>query len=147
MIVAGGIGTAGASVAGTWLLAGLLTRNLPVSAGAISLASLLLVAALSGFLAGSAICRRATRNRYHLGLFAGMAGAVAGGVLGCTYAITLTVAYLMSYSTWPQDRFDQVLVLLAYPVFAALGLCVGCVVGLVLGVVLGGLVRVVSLAR
>jgi hypothetical protein len=102
---------------------------------------LLCLAALLGFLAGSAICRRAAHDRDRLGLFAGLAGGVAGGALGFAYAVTITAAYLSTYSTWPQDRLDQVLVLLSYPIFGALGSCIGGFVGWLFGLLFGGVLK------
>jgi hypothetical protein len=145
--VLGGLVAAAATVSGTWALAGWGTRNLPATTGRISIVLLLSVAGVVGFLAGSVICRRATRNRDHLALFSGLAGGVAGGIVGCAFALTVTAAYLASYTTWPQDRMDQVLVLLSYPVFGSLGFCLGGLLGLILGLTFGGVLKLTTSTR
>jgi len=136
-----------ATMSGTWALAGWGTRNLPATAGRISIVLLLSLAGIVGFLAGSVICRRATRNRDHLALFSSLAGGVAGGIVGCAFALTVTAAYLASYTTWPQDRMDQVLVLLSYPAFGSLGFCLGGILGLMLGLTFGGVLKLTTSAR
>jgi hypothetical protein len=147
MWIIGGSVSAAATAGATWLVGGLGTKNLPGSTGQTAMIFLLTIAVLAGFLSGSAIFRRAGRTREHLALFSGVAGAVAGGTIGCAYAVTLTAAYLANYATWPQDRVDQILVLLSYPVFGALGLLVGAAGGMLLGGILGGFLRVAALAR
>lgn len=142
-----GVAVAGLSVWATWVIAGYVTRNLPASTGRVSLGLLLVLAAGVGFLLGSVIGRRARRNRTDLALFSGVAGAVAGGVLGSGLAFTVTLAYLSSYTTWPDDRMDQILLLLSYPVFTAVGLCAGAMVGTLVGLLLGGVVRATIAAR
>lgn len=147
MSVIGGVATAAASMYGTWALAQVTLRNLPSSAGEFCLVILLVVSGVAGFLAGSAICRRAARDGAHMGLFSALAGGVAGGLVGCVFAFTVTAAYLSSYTSWPQDSLDQVLVLLSYPVFGALGFCFGGLAGLLLGLLLGGAIRLAAHAR
>jgi hypothetical protein len=147
MNLLGGIVGACACTGITWEMARLALHNLPASAARLSLVLLLLLAAVLGFLSGSAICRRAARTREHLSLFAGLAGGVAGGLLGCAYAMTVTAAYLASYTTWPQDRLDQILVLLSYPVFGALGACMGALLGWLLGLLLGSFLKIAPQPR
>jgi hypothetical protein len=141
MNLLGGIVSACTCAGITWEMAQVALHNLPAGAGRISLVLLLILAAVMGFLSGSAICRRAARNRENLSLFAGLAGGVAGGLLGFAYAVTVTAAYLASYTTWPQDRLDQILVLLSYPAFGALGACIGALLGWLLGLLLGGFLK------
>jgi predicted PurR-regulated permease PerM len=143
----GGLVVAAGTAAISWLLVRLATANLPRSTGQLAAAIVLTIAIVIGFLAGAAIVRRASRDRTRLALFGGLSGGIAGGVVGCAYALTLTAAYLSSYSTWPQDRADQVFVVLAYPVFGGLGFCLGACIGLALGVVAGGVARVATVGR
>lgn len=131
-LVGGAIG-GGVTTAVVWLVGTLALHNLPGGAAAPSLVALLLVAAVSGFLTGAAVARRAARNRQHLTLFSGVAGAVCGAIVGCAGALTLTGAYLASYASWPNDPVDQILVLLAYPAFAGVGLWLGGLAGLLSG--------------
>jgi hypothetical protein len=129
------------------MISGLTMANLPAGTERISLVALLLVAAIVGFLAGSTIFRRAARSRDDLALFSGITGGVTGGILGFTYALTMTVSYLSAYSSWPEDRVDQVLVLLAYPIFSTFGLCAGALAGWILGLLFGGILKVSAIAR
>jgi hypothetical protein len=147
MWIVGGLLSAAFAASATWIVGTLGTKNLPGPTGEKSMAFLLVIALLVGFLSGSAICRRVARTREHLALFSGIAGAVAGGAIGCSFAVTLTAAYLANFATWPQDRLDQVLVLLSYPAFGALGLCIGAAGGLLLGGLVGGVLRVATFAR
>lgn len=134
------------SVGSTWVVAGLATRNLPGATANIALVALLGLAALVGYLAGSAIFQRARRSREQLPIFAGLAGGVGGAVVGGAHALVLTAAYLGSYSTWPEDRLDQVLVLLSYPAFGLAGACVGAALGTFSGVVLAEFLRFTTAA-
>jgi hypothetical protein len=145
--IVGGVLGACVTVYGTWLAAGVATHNLPLSTARWTLVALLLVAGLTGFFSGSVIWRRASRTRENLALFSGLAGGIGGAVIGSGFAVALTSAYLTSYTTWPQDRVDQLLVLLSYPAFAGLGLFVGGFVGLLVGLVLGGLLRLGTALR
>jgi hypothetical protein len=147
MWIVGGVISAGLTASVTWFMGSMAVKNLPASTGQRALLFLLVVAALSGFLSGSAIFRRVGRTREHLALFSCMSGAVAGGTIGCAYAVTVTASYLANYSAWPPDRVDQVLVLLSYPVFGVLGLFLGAGGGMLLGLILGGFLRVATLAR
>ena len=121
--------------------------HLPTFARMVVVFVLLIVAVVAGFLAGAAIVRRATRNRLHIVPFSGLAAATAGGLIGLSQALALTIAYLANYASWPDDRLDQVLLVLSYPVFGALGLVIGALAGVIVGTVLGALLRVVSPAR
>lgn len=143
MRFAGGVFTAAGLGIAAWLLNSVSTNNLPASVG---FAPYLMIGAavLIGFVAGSAAGQRATRTTENIGAFAILSGAVAGGIVGCLQAVLITAAYLTSYTTWPQDRLDQVLVLLAYPVFGMLGLFLGAGAGFLLGLLLGGFLRLVA---
>jgi len=143
MRFAGGIFTAAGLGLVAWFLNSITTNNLP---SAIGPAPYLMVftAVLVGFVAGSAAGRRAMRTSENLGTFAILSGAVAGGIVGCLQAILITAAYLTSYTTWPQDRLDQVLVLLSYPIFGLMGLFLGAGAGFFLGLLLGGFLRLVA---
>jgi predicted PurR-regulated permease PerM len=147
MCVLGGILGASLTSFAAWALAGVGTHNLPAPKGFLSLIVVLVVAAAAGFLAGAAIVRRAGRTRDHLALFSCLAGGTCGGLVGCAYAVTLTAAYLSSYSTWPGDRLDQILVVLSYPAFGGVGFWMGALVGLFLGLVVGGMLKIVAPAR
>lgn len=147
MWLVGGILGAFLTSGAAFLLARIGMQNLPGAKGALALAAVLVVAALGGFLAGSAIVLRARRRRDHLVPFSCLAGGVCGGLVGCAYAVTITAAYLSSYSSWPQDRLDQIFVLLSYPAFGALGFWMGALVGLLLGLLAGGTLRLVAPVR
>lgn len=134
----GGLVGAGICAAVAFFLATAGTHNLPGSVAGLAQIGIVGCAAIVGFVAGSAVAKRAGRDRSHIGLFSALAGGVAGGTLGCVYALAITAAYLSNYATWPQDRMDQVFVLLAYPIFGAFGLCLGGAVGLIGGLLLGG---------
>ncbi|MGI8826939.1 MAG: hypothetical protein ACR2JC_15105 [Chloroflexota bacterium] len=147
MWFAGGLGGATASAYVSYVFSTAGTANLPEAVRVVTIAILVAVAAGAGFLAGAAIFRRARRERLRLVSFASLAAATAGGIIGLSQALALTIAYLANYSTWPSDRLDQVLLLLSYPVFGALGLSIGALVGMALGAALGIVLRVVSPAR
>jgi hypothetical protein len=128
-------------------VAGPAVANLPAPRPQLVLSGLAAIAGITGYIAGSAVCRRATRGSRAVTTFAGMAGAVAGGMFGAIFAVTLTGFYFASYLHWPSDRLDQTLLVLAFPVSALLGMCVGSIPGLVLGLLGGGVLRIVTLRR
>lgn len=144
------IGAAGGAAVGAYIsytLSVVAGTNLPGGLRSTLAVALVCVALVAGFLSGGAIFRRAGREREHLVPFSALSGATGGALIGLSQALAMTVAYLATYSTWPSDRFDQVLLVLAYPVFAALGMSVGALFGLVVGAALGFVLRAVAPAR
>jgi len=137
------------AVAGAGILPGAIaiSGNLPASTRLLSQIGLVFAAVVCGFLAGAAIFGRRARRLDHLAAFSAMAGAVAGGLLGAVFAIIVTGSYLSAYGTWPQGWGEQGLMILAYPAFALLGLCIGTVPGLLFGLLAGGFARLVTPAR
>lgn len=99
--------------------------------------TVLVVAAMSGFLAGSSVCRRARVTVQHLALFSSLSWAMAGSMAGAAFGMALTAAYVQTFVAWPQDIPDQVLLVLSYPAFGGLGLCLGAAIGLLSGYVVG----------
>ena len=136
-----------ASASLTWQIAARTVANLPTSLAGVLLLGLVAIAALVGFLAGSAVCRRARRSREHLSLFGALAFGVAGGIVGGTYAVAITAAYMHTYSPWPQSAMDVILVILAYPAFGALGFAVGSACAAVCGLCAAGLLGFAAPAR
>jgi hypothetical protein len=145
-MIGGGVGAA-TCVAAAWLPAQELTLNLSSAVGTEARGGLLGAALLVGYLAGSALGRRARRDRRHLGLFAAVTGAVAGGLLGASAAIVVTALYLHAYGAWPPDLLDRVLMVLGFACFAGLGWFVGAVPGFLMGAVSGGVLRLLTLRR
>jgi hypothetical protein len=131
----------------TWGVAAPTVANLPPSLGSPILLGLDAVSALAGFLAGSAVFRRARRTREHLRLFGALAFGVAGGILGATYAVAITGAYLHTYSAWPQSAIQMALVVLAYPVLGALGFAIGSAGASIFGLCAAGLLGLANPAR
>ncbi len=121
--------------------------NLPGSRALLALFTPSLVAAVVGYLAGSAVWRRAARSRERLITFSALAGSVSGGIVGATCGLTLTVLYFATYMTWPAERLQQALALLSYPAFALLGMCLGAMTGLILGAVAGSALRIATVRR
>lgn len=130
----------------TWQATSTLTANLSATTGhAVSLA-VTVVAALLGFLAGSALARRAQRTRRQLALFGSTAFAVAAGAICACGAVTLLAAYLRTYGSWTGSAVDLTLMVLAFPIFALLGFAVGALVGSIAGAVLSGALRLLTSA-
>lgn len=123
------------------------TQNLPGSYAAAVLYGAVAIGGVSGFILGSALYRRARRAKTHLALFGGLAGTVSGGIVGAVAVVALLAAYQWSYGSWPPDLLGQVLVVLTYPVFGALGLCAGAMLGLLFGLVAGSALRIVARSR
>src|SRR5438309_6430856 len=81
----------------TWQVTAAATGNLSATTGRTISFGLAVLAALLGFLAGSALARRAQRTREHLVLFGSTAFAVAVGATCATGAVALLAAYLQAY--------------------------------------------------
>lgn len=128
----------------TRALSAVAVSNVPSATGMIVSVSLLVVAAVSGFLAGAAIFRRAGHTRDNLTLFSALSGGVAGAIIGCAYALAVTSAYLSTYAAWPQSITEQVLMILSFPAFAGVGLCIGALAGIALGFALGSVLRLAT---
>jgi hypothetical protein len=142
MWILGGILSASLAAVLVWTLGSAGMRNLPDATAVPALYAMVIIAVISGFLAGAAILRRASREPRRVVLFSGLASGVAGGTIGCAFAVTMTASYLLNYATWPQDRLDQVLVVASYPVFGALGFFIGAFAGMLTGFLAGGALRV-----
>jgi hypothetical protein len=140
-MIGGIVGTLCAALL-VWFPVMAATANVSGPAGSGTRTGMMAAAALIGFLAGSAVTRRARRDRMHIGLFSLLTCTVAGGLLGAISALALTVTYLHAYGAWPPDLGDQVLMALAFVAFGGLGLVGGAAIGLVAGGVTGGLLRV-----
>lgn len=76
-----------------------------------------------------------------------MAGGLGGGVLGATVGLLLTAAYLASFGSWPPDIEGEVLFVLAFPAFSALGWFLGFAVGCLAGGVGGSILAILLPAR
>lgn len=142
-------GLSGAMLAGyvIWMTAGNAAQNLPGVQGPLT-AVLLVVSALAcGFVGGAAVFRRAWRTRTRLVLYATVAGAVCGGVMGAIAALTLSFGYLGAYAAWPSGGSADVLLAAAYPVFTLAGGAVGALLGGAVGLVGGGVLRILTPAR
>lgn len=131
----------------TWLLAGTLTSNLPAPDPPLIALGLALANACIGFLIGAAIVRRATDRAPHLLMFSALAAAIGGGLAGALTSLTITAAYMTAFAQWPVDILNQILVVLAFPVFAALGWFAGASFGFLGGLVGGTLLRAATLGK
>lgn len=131
----------------TWQITSPAVANLPGPLARVLAFGLVAVAALVGFLAGSAVFRRARRSREHLPLFGAVAFGVAGGIVGAAYAIALTAAYMHTYGEWPHAVSDMILVVVAYPALGALGFAVGAAISSLCGLLAAGVLRFTSPAR
>ncbi|HLJ68039.1 MAG TPA: hypothetical protein VKX16_11830 [Chloroflexota bacterium] len=135
-----------AALAGSidWWIVSVADQALPPGESRLVLAGTVLLAAITGYLVGSAVFARAERADSYLGAFATLAGGVGFGLWGAGCALALTVGYLGVYGSWPEGLLDRVLYLLAYPAFSALGGSLGALLGMVVGALLAGLL---TLAR
>jgi len=147
MWILGGMLTTAVTTLVAWKLTSAGLQNAHWTETVICLYVAVGAAAGSSFLAGCAIFRRAAYTREHLCVFSALSGGLVGGFIGSAYAVTLTVAYVASYVDWPDDRFDQVLLLLSYPAFGGLGFCLGAAVGVVLGLAAGWLLKMAPIRR
>jgi uncharacterized membrane protein YoaK (UPF0700 family) len=128
----------------TWQLTSAAIGNLPSTGGRLIALALTIVAAVLGFLAGSALSRRAQRTREHLALFGSTAFAVAVGLVSAAAAVALLAAYLRAYGPEAGSGADMVLTVLAFPIFASLGFALGAVVGSLIGAILSGALRLLT---
>jgi hypothetical protein len=122
------------------------TSNLTPGTRAVILVALLGLALALGLITGSAVGRRSRTPFGSLRLFAAMAGAVCGGLLGGALFLGLTLAYVGDYGAWPSGTLDQIFTVVALPALGALGLCLGGLAGFGLGG-LSGLVLGVVVPR
>jgi hypothetical protein len=117
------------------------------NAGSSGRAITLLLAVLAGaggLLAGSAAFRRARRTHQSLALFSALAFAFSFGLVGVAFMVALTYGYTSAYGSTAGSGADAVTTLLAYPVFGALGGCLGSLAGWAVGLVASGALRVVA---
>jgi hypothetical protein len=142
-------GLAGAALMGllSFIIIGPATANLdgPAHLGTLALSTA--AALIVGFLTASAVFRRATSRRASLGLFSGLAAGFGCGLLGAVWAVALLTAYMLSYGTWPQGLLYQILTVIAFPAFAAVGFSIGAVAGGLFGMIAGGVLGVFLPAR
>jgi hypothetical protein len=121
----------GGAAAIMWLMASYGAGNLhPAERGFVELL-LVGVALLIGALTGGLISRHGSQD--HPVLFGVTAGAISGGVCGAAYSLVMGVSFVSTFGGAPVGFIDGLLVILAYPVFAALGALIGSVPGLILG--------------
>lgn len=119
------------------------SSNLSPFSRAIVLGVLLGLALLLGLMSGSAVGRRSRIVGGRIRLFAALAGAVCGGLLGGALFLTISTAYVRDYATWPAGTFDLVLAIVSLPILGALGLCLGAVTGFGVGALSGLVLGVV----
>ncbi len=122
-----------------WLAASFGTANLHASERSAAQVILISWAVLCGLAAGLLVSRR--RGRSDEVLFSVTAGALAGAMCGGAYALVLGLTYVATYGGTPVDFSDAVLLVISYPVFAALGALLGSVPGALLGLCGGLLLR------
>jgi hypothetical protein len=122
-----------------WLFARLGTQNLRPSVAVAVQLILVCWAIVCGLATGVLVNRR--RGRTDEVLFAVTAGAVGGALCGAAYAIALGVTYVATFGGSPVDFSDAAILLISYPVFAALGALVGTVPGALLGLGVGFLIQ------
>jgi len=141
MRLIGGLVTAAMLALTAWLIVHAAARSIPsAQATALSMGAFV-IGALLGFLCGSAMAGQASRKSRGVAAFSAVSGAVVGGLLGAAVMESLTITYLSAYASWPVDLSDQILMVAAFPVMAALGLCLGGLLGLVAGGAGGLLLR------
>jgi hypothetical protein len=119
------------------------TSNLSPVTRAVVLLLLCGVALILGLMTGSAVGRRSRSAAGRVRLFSALAGAVCGGLLGGTLFLGLSAAYVRDYAVWPSGSFDLVVAILALPILAALGLCLGSLTGFGVGALSGLVLSVV----
>jgi hypothetical protein len=90
-----------------------------------------------GFLIGSTVGTRAARSRDRLVLFSGLTAGVGGGIVGCGFVVVLLGTYLSAYAQWPSGLVDQVLMILAFPAFGAVGFFTGAATWALCGLIAG----------
>lgn len=147
VVVIGGLLGAILALLAVWSPLEGMTGNLPGVLGVGIRVILLILAAVIGFLAGSAVARRARRDREHLGLFAFVTGGVAGGIMGAAIALGVTGAYLAVYGQAPAGISDDVLAALGVAAFGALGFFAGGIAGSVIGGLLGAVLKFAAPGR
>lgn len=138
----GGIVGAAVACALIWYPVAAMTVNLPGLAAAGIRFGLTALAVIVGFLAGSAVSRRARRTHRHLGLFSGLTGGFAGGFIGAAMVVVVTLGYLATYGHIPPDPLDEVLAGLAVLSLTALGFFLGFLLGMVLGFFFVGVLKI-----
>jgi hypothetical protein len=124
----------------TFEIASSLSHGLPDPQQHAVVWALTLFGVAVGFLVGSTVVTRAMRSRDHLLLFSGLTAAIGGGIVGCGLVLVLIAVYLVTYAEWPSGLVDQVLMILAFPAFGAVGFFAGAagwaLCGLIAGAVL-----------
>jgi len=114
-----------------WLAASLGTTNLRPSVAAAVQIILICWGIVCGLATGVLINRR--RGRPDEVLFGVTAGAIGGALCGAAYALVLGVTYVAAFGGSPVDFSDAIILVISYPVFAALGALVGTLPGALLG--------------
>lgn len=118
-------------VAVMWLLAGIGTGNLHSAAGWIIQVLLVVISGIVSGVTGWVISRR--RDDPRVIAFGATAGAASGAVCGAAYSLLMGVAYVATFGGPPVSFSDGLVVILAFPVFGALGALVGSVPGAAFG--------------
>jgi hypothetical protein len=126
------------------LVSGVWETSLPGATRQLSLFVVLAAAAAVGALYGAAIAGRIRRQPENLALFSGLAAGTAGGIFGCVLALVVLGSYVFTFSGWPADHGDQILLLLAFPAFGALGFLLGAGVAGLLGLFTGTVLRLIA---
>jgi len=118
-----------------WLFAALGAGNLP-SAERLTVEIVLVAGAL---VVGSLGARVAGRHldEPHVVLFFATSGAITGAICGGAYALVIGILYVVAYGGAPVDALDGIALVVAFPVFAALGGLIGVFLGGLLGACLG----------
>lgn len=105
---------------------------------------LIALAAIGSFLAGSSAFRRARRSHHSLGLFSALAFSFWFAVVGGAFAVALVATYTAAYAPSGTGPTDNLLTILAYPVLALFGFCLGALCGWLVGLLASGALRVLA---
>jgi hypothetical protein len=138
MWIPGGLASALSSGLLTLVLVRGFAAGLPSIRQQLVIGILVAFASGVGFLAGSAVLRRALRGESHVALFTMVTAGVAGGIVGLVTTVALLFVYLYTYSGWPSEPIDAVLYVLAFPSLGALAFFLGALLWSAAGFLAGG---------
>ncbi|GAC1472274.1 MAG: hypothetical protein PVSMB7_24760 [Chloroflexota bacterium] len=123
------------------VVANVLTAGLPDIDRQVVPTALMAAVALLGFAIGATIAARAEHDPTRLPTFAAITAGVGGGIAAAIVCEALLGLYVASYGSWPGEMLDDILLVLAFPVFGALTFFLGAGVCALAGFLAGGVLR------